>query len=79
MIGTTAAYAAAMTPTLAGSKPISLINNDSTNTQSRNPCRNTAMYSGISRRCNEVLDCGIAGAVMSAPGRCRARAWDVGC
>ena len=43
MIGTTAAYAAAMTPTLAGSKPISLINSYSTKHPEQGPCRNTAM------------------------------------
>jgi hypothetical protein len=77
MMGTTAAYAAAMTPTLAGSKPISVRNSFSTGTQSRNPCSNTAMYSGRSRRCSEVLDRRMVGAVMSAPHRCRARACDV--
>ena len=48
--GTNAAYAAAMTPTVAASKPISFMNSFSTGTQSMKPWSATATCSGSSRR-----------------------------
>ena len=48
--GTIAEYAAAITPTAAASKPSSVMNSFSTDTQSMKPCRNTAACSGRSRR-----------------------------
>jgi hypothetical protein len=37
------------------------------------------LWPNVSRRCNEVLDRGIAGAVMSAPRRYPLRVWDLEC
>src|SRR5215213_5255270 len=58
-IGTTAAYAAAIRPTLAASKPISSMNSFSTGTQNTRPCRNDARYRGRSRFCRGLVDRGL--------------------
>jgi hypothetical protein len=80
MIGTTAAYAAAMTPTLAGSKPISLMNSFSTGTQSRNPWNDTATSSGSKRLRNEASGCGQPGFAATdvrrvMPIQCHVQRW----
>ena len=54
MMGTSAAYAAAITPMDAASKPMSVMNSFSTGTHSMNPIRATATVSGRSRRASRL-------------------------
>ncbi|HEY6744204.1 MAG TPA: hypothetical protein VI357_00670 [Mycobacteriales bacterium] len=61
-IGTTAAYAAAISPMEAASKPIPVWNSFSTGTQSMKPCRPMPTWSGRRRRASRgSMDASVIG------------------